>query len=315
MNFSRIDISQSATALVDKLQEWLNSFFAMVPNFILAAAVVTVSFVLARFVARFVESGMNKATDMKTLNSLVANIVRTVVVAVGLFAALGLLGLDKTVTSLLAGAGVVGLALAFAFQDIAGNFMSGILLAVRRPFRANDIIETNDFFGTVREINPRSTILALPQGQQVVIPNSSVLQNPVKNYTLTGKRRIDLACGVAYGDDLELAEETAIKAVESLRFLDQDRPVELYFTEFGSSSIDFKVRFWIDFAKQSDFLAARSQAIKTLKTAFDKAGLTIPFPIRTMDFGVVGGVNLNEVLPQKLFAKGHRSRESVGSSN
>jgi small conductance mechanosensitive channel len=213
------------------------------------------------------------------------------------------LGLDKTVTSLLAGAGVLGLALAFAFQDIAGNFMSGILLALRRPFGSADWIETNDFFGVVEDLNLRSTIVRTPQGQLVTIPNSSVLQNPIKNYTKLGKRRVDLSCGVAYGDDLDKVEKVAPSSLNNLDFIDSERPVDFYFTEFGGSSIDFKLRFWIDFKGQADFLKAQSEAIKALKAAFDQSGITIPFPIRTLDFGVVGGVNLNEVLPQQYYEK------------
>jgi len=318
MNLSQIDLGQSVNALIDKLQGWMDGLLLMVPNLVLAVIVVLVAVGLSKLVGGLVNKAMNRATSYKTLNQLTSTIARTVVMAVGLFVALGVLGLDKTVTSLLAGAGVVGLALAFAFQDIAGNFMSGIILALRRPFGANDIIETNDYFGTVQDLNLRSTILSLPEGQTVVIPNSSVLQNPVKNFSRNGHRRIDLGCGVAYGDDLELAEKTALSAIGSLDFLKEGKPVELFFTEFGSSSIDFKLRFWIDFQKQTDYLKARSTAIKTLKVAFDKAGLTIPFPIRTLDFGVVGGVNLNEVLPQKLFAasgNGKNGQESLSNRN
>lgn len=303
MDLSKLDPSKAVSALLDKLQSWMNEVVLMLPNLLLAVVIIALAGLVAGILSRVAKNAMNKATSYTTLNQLVATVVRVAVIGIGLFVALGVLGLDKTVTSLLAGAGVVGLALAFAFQDIAGNFMSGVLLAVRRPFRVNDIIETNDFFGVVEELNLRSIILRSPQGQIIIIPNSSVLQNPIKNYSKTQKRRIDLSCGVAYGDDLEKAEKVALGALDALAFIDRDKPVELYYTEFGGSSIDFQLRFWIDFAKQVDFLKAQSEAIKSLKVAFDNAGITIPFPIRTLDFGVVGGVNLNEVMPEKFYQK------------
>jgi len=315
VNLSQIDISKAFSALVDKLQDWLNDLVLLVPNLILSIVVVGLAVVVSRLVHGVVKNSMNRATSYKTLNSLAATIARVAALAVGLFIALGILGLDKTVTSLLAGAGVVGLALAFAFQDIAGNFMSGILLALRRPINMQDIVETNDFFGTVEEVNLRSTIVRTPQGQHVIIPNSSVIQNPIKNYSKMGKRRVDLSCGVAYGDDLEKVEKVAVEAIEKLDYIDREKPLDFYYTGFGGSSIDFTLRFWVDFKAQTDFLKAQSKAIIALKKAFDAADITIPFPIRTLDFGVVGGVNLNEVMPQKFYANGDSQRQKAPTEN
>ena len=304
MDFSRLDPSKAIGGLIEKLQAWLDALFLMVPNLVVAVLIVLLSVAVAKTMAKVAKNAMNRATSYGTLNQLVATLVYAGVLAVGTFVALGVLGLDKTVTSLLAGAGVIGLALAFAFQDIAGNFMSGVLLALRRPFTTNDIIETNDHFGLVDDLNLRSTIIRTPQGQLVTIPNSSVVQNPIKNYSRLGKRRIDLSCGVAYGDDLDKAEQVALSSLDQHDFIDRSRPVDFYYLEFGDSSINFKLRFWVDYAKQSDYLRAQSEAIKSLKRSFDQAGLTIPFPIRTLDFGVVGGVNLNEVMPQSLYQNG-----------
>lgn len=304
MNLSQVKISESLGALVDKLQAWLNSLILVIPNMVVALGIVVITALIARLVENLAHRAMNRVTGQKTLNSLASTIAKVLTFAIGLFVALGVMGLDKTVTSLLAGAGVVGLALAFAFQDIAQNFMSGILLALRRPVAAGDIVETNDFFGTVLEVNLRSTILRTPQGEHVIIPNSKVIQSPVKNYSRTGQHRVDISCGVAYGDDLEKVEKLAVECLEGLDFIDSTRPVDFYYTEFGDSSINFKLRFWIEYKSQADFLRAQSTAIKALKVAFEQAGVTIPFPIRTLDFGVVGGVNLNEVLPKKLYQNG-----------
>ena len=293
MNLSAIDLGEALTALSDKLQEWLNGLVLMLPNLVMAIVTLLAFVLVARIVGGVVRKAMARASSYHALNSLAATVSRIVIVAVGAFLALGILGLDKTVTSLLAGAGVVGLALAFAFQDIAGNFMSGVLLAVRRPFQVGDLIESNDFFGTVREINLRSTLLETPQGQRIIIPNSSVVQNPIENYNNRPVRRVDLECGVAYGDSLEKAEKVALEALDGLDFVKQEKAPEFYYTGFGGSSIDFKLRFWIDFAKQSDFMKARSLAIVALKNAFDEAGITIPFPITTLDFDVVGGRTLS----------------------
>jgi len=112
---------------------------------------------------------------------------------------LSILKLNTAVTSILAGAGIIGLALAFAFQDIAANFISGIFISFRRPLRVGDIVKVKDYMGKVEEINLRDTILRTFQGQTVIIPNKEVFQNPIENFSRLGKRRIDLWIGVSYG--------------------------------------------------------------------------------------------------------------------
>lgn len=161
-------------------------------------------------VARF----LKRVSHSEQVNWLVAQAVYVAVFAAGTFIALGILGLDKTVASLMAGAGIITLALGFAFQDIAANLLAGIYLSVRRPFRRGQLIKTQDYFGTVNQINLRWTEVYTQQGQLVMIPNKQVFENPIMNYSALGRRRIDLEIGVSYSDDLARAREVAIQAVE-----------------------------------------------------------------------------------------------------
>lgn len=201
--------------------------------------------------------------------------------------------------SLLAGAGILGLALGFAFQDIAANLMAGIYLNIQHPFRAGHLIESKDLFGVVKRVHLRWTEMRNPEGQLVLIPNKQVFENPIRNYSATGQRRIDIRLGVSYGDDLERVKRIGIRALEQVSTRKPDTEVELFFEEFGESSIDFVARFWIDFtSKQSEYLQARSEAIERLKRAFDENGITMPFPTRTLDFGVKGGETLSEALEE-----------------
>ncbi|MDX1632714.1 MAG: mechanosensitive ion channel family protein [Thermoanaerobaculia bacterium] len=291
-----IDVQEAIGNLYDKLQGWTEGFFALLPNLVVALLVLFLFWLLSKMVRRMAARAMARITDNRALHTLVKNVAGIAMLGVGLFIALGVLKLDKTVAALLGGAGVVALALGFAFQDIAENFMAGILMALRRPFSVGDTVETGDFFGRVEEVNLRNTILRLPTGQVVLIPNSDVFGDPITNYTRGGERRVDLECGVSYGDDLEQAEEVAQEAVASVSLRNRDRDPELFYTEFGGSSINFVVRFWIDDFRQSAFLAARSEAIQRIHRAFDDAGLDIPFPITTLDFGIKGGEPLSKML-------------------
>jgi small conductance mechanosensitive channel len=190
------------------------------------------------------------------------------------------------------------LALGFAFQDLAVNFIAGVFMAVRKSFRIGDIIESNGFMGKVTEISLRSTKVLTFQGQKIVIPNRLIFENPLSNYS-TGQRRIDLGVGVSYGDDLQKVEDVTLQAVKNLSIHDVNRPVDLYYEGFGDSSINFIIRFWVEFKQQPDFLKARSEAIKAIKAAYDAEDITIPFPIRTLDFGIKGGEKLDAMLSER----------------
>ena len=298
-----IDVTEAATGLVGKLEGWFDTFVLYLPNLVVALLIVVVAALVARLVRRAVTAVLHRVTNhapqAANVVDLLATIAYIAVLAIGTFVALGVLNLDGVVTTLLAGAGVVGLALGFAFQDIASNFIAGVLMAVRNPFVIGQIIETNGFMGTVREITLRSTIVETFTGQRVILPNAKVFGDPIINYSSMRRRRVDVSCGVGYGDDLDAAKAAAVAAVEGLDARQATQPVQLYYTEFGDSSINFVIRFWVDFQKQTDFLQAQSDAIQAIKTALDEAGVTIPFPIRTLDFGPNGGVELREMLPTR----------------
>ncbi|MEL6614683.1 MAG: mechanosensitive ion channel family protein, partial [Bacteroidota bacterium] len=269
-----VAVGDALGAVVDKLQGWLDALVLMLPNLAVAVLIVVVAAFVARLVRKGVRALLERVTDRapqaRNVVDLLGTVAYAVVLAAGTFIALETLALSGLVTTLLAGAGVVGLALGFAFQDIASNFIAGVLMAVRNPFTIGQIVETNGYMGTVREITLRSTLIETFQGQQVILPNAKVFQEAIINYSSERQRRVDISCGVGYGDDLDTAERVALEAVEGLDVRVTDRPVKLFYNEFGDSSINFTICFWVDFAKQPDFLHAQSEAIKAIKTAFDR---------------------------------------------
>ena len=302
-----MEIESIYKLVTGKLETWLNTTIEMLPNLAVALLVVIVFYALAKVIKNFVGKVLSKVTKNKTVTGLAQTIMAVLVIGIGVFFALSILNLSGVVTSLLAGAGIIGLALGFAFQDIASNFISGIFLSVRHPFGIGDIIDTNDHFGTVMKLNLRNTVIRTPQGQIIYVPNKVVYENPFKNYTKNGERRIDLSCGVSYGDDLEKAKKIAIEAVEGLESRDTSKDVELYYNEFGDSSINFTLRFWISFQELPQYWGAQSEAIMALKKAFDENDIMIPFPIRTLDFGIRGG----EQLSASMISNGNKTPKNA----
>jgi small conductance mechanosensitive channel len=295
------------------LGNWGGDFASLLPNLVVALIVLTAFIFLSKFVKRLVFHALKRFSKNVQVDELVAGVVRAAVIVAGLFVALGILKLDKTVTSLLAGVGVVGLVLGIAFKDIAANFMSGVMIAVGVPFEVGHLVQIKEYFGTVEALDLRLTVLRLPSGELVYIPNQDVLQSPLINWTKAGERRVDLTVGVAYGEDLEKVRRLALAAVNGISERDPAREAELFFTRFGDSSIELVVRFWIQGVAQSEVLQARSAALMAVKQAFDENQVAIPFPIRTLELGVRTGDKLDKMLApatRRLPGNGSRQRAS-----
>ena len=278
-------IGKAWDLLAAKVLGWTRDFILTLPNLAVAVAVLVGFWLAAKLARNLLNRVLHRVSHSEQVNRLLCQTVFLALVAAGLFVALGILGLQKTVASLLAGAGILGLALGFAFQDIAANFMAGIYLSIEHPFRPGHLIRSKDIQGIVQRIRLRWTEIAAPEGQLLLVPNKQVFENPITNFTTSGKRRVDLKAGVGYGDDLETVRKVGIAAIEQVSTRTPNTQVELYFEEFGDSTIQLVVRFWIPFvAKQADYLRARSEAIERLKRAFDENGITMPFPVRTIEF-------------------------------
>ncbi|HSU82572.1 MAG TPA: mechanosensitive ion channel family protein, partial [Thermoanaerobaculia bacterium] len=282
-----MEIGKAWNLLADKVMGWARDFILLLPNLAVAVAVLVGFWLLAKLARNLLHRLLRRVSHSEQVNRVLGQAVFLALVATGLFISLGILGLQKTVASLLAGAGIIGLALGFAFQDIAANFMAGIYLSIEHPFRAGHLIASKDIQGIVKRVHLRWTEIRTPQGQIILVPNKQIFENPITNFSATGQRRVDLKAGVSYGDDLEKVRRVAIQALEPMPSRRPDTEVELFFEDLSDSSINLVARFWIDFtSRQSDYLRAKSEAIERLKKAFDQNGITMPFPTRTLDFAV-----------------------------
>ena len=273
------------SALSGKLSNWLTTIVDYIPNFILALLILTASYFVARYVSKIVEKLVAKRVEQQSISRTVARIAAVLVVVSGLFLALGIMNLSETLRSLLAGAGIAGLAIGLALQGTLSNTIAGVVLSFRKKIQIGNWVETVGYSGEVMDINLKDFTLKEADNNIVVIPNKTILENPLKNYSLTTKMRVFLECGVGYESDLEQVKELT-KTVISETFEQVKSPddVEFYYKEFGNSSINFLCRFWIDAESLLEKMRAKTQAIIEIKKAYEKAGINIPFPIRTLEF-------------------------------
>lgn len=278
----------SMELLIGKLESWGHLFIENLPNILLATVVLFASYFISKYISRWVGKLVSKKVPQQSISNLIASITTVVIVLLGLFLALNIMNLSNAVMSLLTGAGVAGLVIGLALQGTLSNTISGVVLSFRKNVRLGDWVETNGFAGEVVNINLNNFIIREVDNNTVIIPNKTILENPLKNYSLTKKMRVILDCGVGYESDLDrveqLTKETIMNTMDQIDTIDE---VEFYFKEFGDSSINFMTRFYITGESAVEKFKAKNKVIKALKISFDKEGINIPFPIRTLHFNKV----------------------------
>lgn len=279
------NIQDSIRGIWDKLGGWLDSLILNLPNFLLAVIVFVAFIIIAKYVGRLFERITRTHIKQDSIRLMTVKVIKAIIILIGFFIALGLLNLDKVLTSVLAGAGVVGLAIGLALQGTLNNTFSGLILSFLPELQIGDWVETNGYAGTVTEINLRNIVIKQSDNNYVVIPNSKIVEEPFKNFSRTPRSRVFVDCGVGYESDLEMVRDLTLETIKDKFPQRGNEEVEFLYNGFGDSSINFVVRFWIDGTKNRDLLGAQHEAIIAIKKAYDAKDVNIPFPIRTLDFG------------------------------
>jgi small conductance mechanosensitive channel len=272
-------IDDLARVLLDAVQDLATGFAQRVPLFVLGALVLLVALIATRLTIKGVERGMRRARVDHTVERLVSNLLRVSLVTAAVLLGLSVAGIS--VGALLAGVGLAGLALAFALQNILENFVAGLLILIRRPFRQGDQVVTNEYSGVVMDIDLRVTRLRVFDGEEVLIPNATVFTEPITNLTRLGSRRTQVIVGIDYRDDHHAVQEVLLETVRDVPgVLDAPEPEVLVF-ELAESSVDVEVSYWTD-PDMRTVRHVRHRVLVACKTAIEDAGMTIPWPIRTL---------------------------------
>ena len=254
-----VSLDEAVGVVTSRVESLTSSFLDQVPLLVLALLVLLVGLAIASFVQR----GIRRATETSKLDIAVSRLIQTLsrvlLVTMVILLALSVAGVD--VGSALAALGIAGLALALAVQSILENFVAGVLILVRRPFRPGDQVRLGDYEGTVADVNLRVTSLIDYDGEKVLLPNSTVFANPIVNTTERGHRRTTVMVGVDYRDDHDEAREVLRAAVSEVEgVLSSPEPLVLL-SELGDSSVNFEVLYWTR-PDQAQVLAVRDRALR-----------------------------------------------------
>ncbi len=245
------------------------------PNVVYALIVLIAGFIAAKAIRGLVRRALGRTRLDATLIPFVTGLVYYALLVFVVLAVLGRFGIQTA--SFIAVLGAAGFAVGLAMQGTLSNFAAGVMLLIFRPFKVGDVIEAGGSVGTVREIGIFATVLDSPDNVRIVLPNSGVYGQVVKNFSFNDTRRIDLVVGVSYDDDLSRAVE-AVRSVLGAdpRVLAEPAAV-VAVSELADSSVNFVVRPW---CKREDYWTLRWDLTRALKQELERAGCSIPFPQR-----------------------------------
>lgn len=260
------------------INQLIDTVSAALPNILTAILIFVASVYVAGLLSNLLKKVLTKRNTDREVTLLLAQVTRWSIIVIGIITALQRF---FDVTAFLAGIGILGFTVGFAMQEIMQNFVAGVILLVQQPFEVEDVIETDQFIGTILTINLRTTEMKTIDGRIVIIPNAAILANPITNYTRAEFRRVELPVGVSYDSDPAAARQVVLDAIRTVTgFVGDPEPMVIFHT-FGGSSIDMSAYFWIDMSKTNP-LAAKDAAFEFVKAALEKKGIEIPFPITTV---------------------------------
>ncbi len=245
------------------------------PKVLAALIILTLGYLAARTIRGLVRRLLVRARVEKTLVSFICNLTYMLLLAFVAIATLEKLGVNTTSFAALIAA--AGLAIGLALQGSLGNFASGFLIILLRPFKVGDYVEAAGIAGTVEAINVFATELKTPDNKLIIVPNSKVTADSVTNYSAKATRRVDMVFGIGYGDDVGKTREVLEKILaDDPRILQDPAPV-VAVSELADSSVNFVVRPWV---ARDDYWKVYWDTTEKVKLALDAHGITIPFPQR-----------------------------------
>ncbi len=209
----------------------------------------------------------------ETLIRFLENIVYYALMIIVLLTALGKLGVETT--SFLAILGAAGLAIGLALKDSLGNFASGVMIILFKPFKVGDTVTAGGVTGTVKEVGIFSSIFVTADNQKIIVPNGSITTGSITNVNAYETRRIDLIIGIGYKDDIKKAKEVLTNVATSNEKVLVDKGISVVVSELAESSVNFTINVWV---KTSDYSEVRFYLLENIKLSFDNEGISIPYP-------------------------------------
>ena len=279
-------MEQPLDILLENARALGRGLLAQLPFIIVASVCFVLFFLAARVLERVVRRVLHRQDP--AFAEMVAKLAQVTVVVLGVFVALWIAVPSVQFGQLFASLGVGGIILGFALRDIIENFVGGILILWRRPFRVGDQIRSGAYEGTVAEINFRSTVLRTYDGIKVFVPNGKVFTEPVENMTANEIRRTQVVLGIDQDASVARARAVILDTVAEIDGVLKEPAPAVLFTEIGDFANILHLLYWTAPPTRFSELTTRSIVTERLYEALPAAGIGFPFPIQTLQLSATG---------------------------
>ena len=281
-----MSIEKNIEKVVDQnVEQITRDFKSFIPDNIVEIAIgYSISFVFAlliffigKWISKSVVKILGKALRKvggvdETLVKFLENIVYYALLTVVIIAALNKLGIATT--SFLAILGAAGLAVGLALKDSLGNFASGVMIVLFKPFKAGDSVVAAGVSGTVTEVTIFNTVFLTADNQKIIVPNSSITSGSITNVNANNTRRVDIVVAISYEDSIKNAKDVLTNIINSNPKVLKDKGFGISVTDLAETSVKLGVNVW---AKSSDYGSLKAELLEEIKTKFDEVGITIPY--------------------------------------
>ena len=281
-----MSIEKNIEKVVDQnVEQITRDFKSFIPDNIVDIAIgYSISFVFAlliffigKWISKSVVKILGKALRKvggvdETLVKFLENIVYYALLTVVIIAALNKLGIATT--SFLAILGAAGLAVGLALKDSLGNFASGVMIVLFKPFKAGDSVVAGGVSGTVTEVTIFNTVFLTADNQKIIVPNSSITSGSITNVNANNTRRVDIVVAISYEDSIKNAKDVLTNIINSNSKVLKDKGFGISVTDLAETSVKLGVNVW---AKSSDYGSLKAELLEEIKIKFDEVGITIPY--------------------------------------
>ncbi len=260
-------------------QDFIQQALNFLPHLVVGIIVFAASILLAKPASRWVEKKSGSRIADPAITQLLAKVTQWVIIITGIV--VGLEQVNFNVTGFIAGLGIAGLTVGFALQDITRNFVAGIILMTRKPFKIGDVVEIGSHTGTVTNINTRDTIIKTLDGKVVIIPNINVFNAAIINNTDLPNVRRTIKIGLGYEEDIAKSSQVFLDTINSVEGVLPDPAASVLAEHLGDSTVVLTAWFWVDQTRNSQ-LKVHSDVLRAIKETADKENIHLPHPIQVV---------------------------------
>jgi small conductance mechanosensitive channel len=261
--------------VLDYIKGYYDELVRLLPRMAIAVVIFSCLYLIANWFRTLTSRRLSRRMRDPLLAQFLARLVKTIIVIMAIAFVMRIIGLGGVAAGLMAGAGIGAFIIGFAFKDIGENFLAGVLLAFKRPFRIGDVVEINGVKGRVVSLNLRDTQIKAGDGRDIFVPNANIMKNPIMNFTLDGFTRHEFIIRVDGRTDILKTRELIVRTMcMEPTILSGERDPKAEVNELGPAHVDLKVTYWLDHTdKAIDAGAIRSFAIQHVKQALAEEGV------------------------------------------